>query len=79
VSLHPEEEAPVDRGGVVDPVPVADEATAEATQVEHLVPVSLFPKFLRSGFISFFGAAPMPDPHSLDCDTWAYDHFGGPS
>jgi hypothetical protein len=40
---------------------------------------SLFPKFLRSGLISFFGVAPMPDPHPLDCDTWAYDHFGGPS
>ena len=39
LALHPEEEAPVDRGGVVDPVAVADEATAEAAQVEHLVPV----------------------------------------
>jgi transposase len=45
----------------------------------HKREASLFPKFLRSGLISFFGVAPMPDPHPLDCDTWAYDHFGGPS
>jgi hypothetical protein len=50
-----------------------------AMPAEHKTVLSLFPRFLRSGLISFFGVAPMLDPHSLDCDTWAYDHFGGPS
>ena len=39
LALQPEEQAPVDRGGVVDPVPVADEAMAVTAQVEHLIPV----------------------------------------
>ena len=39
LALQPEQEAPVDRGGVVDPVPVADEAMAITAQVEHLIPV----------------------------------------
>jgi FkbM family methyltransferase len=53
--------------------------TIDSLVQRHNTRPSLFPKFLRSGLISFFGVAPMLDPHSLDCDTWAYDHFGGPS
>ena len=39
LALQPEEEAPVDRGRVVDPVPVADQAAAVAAEVEDLIPV----------------------------------------
>jgi hypothetical protein len=62
-------------------LPWADWLRLYALEVARSIPgaPSLFPKFLRSGLISFFGVAPMLDPHSLDCDTWAYDHFGGPS
>jgi hypothetical protein len=39
LAFQPEQETPVDRGWVVDPVPIADEATAVAAQVEDLIPV----------------------------------------
>src|SRR5262249_20759948 len=39
VSLQTEEHPPVDRGGVVDAVVIADQALPEAAQVEQLVPV----------------------------------------
>ena len=39
LALQPEEEAPVDRGRVVDPVAIGDEAIAEAADVEQRIPV----------------------------------------
>ena len=39
LAFEPEQEAPVDRGRVVDPVPIADEAAAVTAQVEDLIPV----------------------------------------
>ena len=37
--FKPEEQAAVDRGRVVDPVPVADQAAAVPAEVEDLIPV----------------------------------------
>ena len=39
LAFQPKQEAPVDRGGVVDPIPIADEATAVTAEVEDLIPV----------------------------------------
>jgi hypothetical protein len=43
LALQAEQEAPVDRGRVVDPVPVADEALSIAAQVKDLIPVGAVP------------------------------------